>query len=136
MKNLILTLLSGFILTACSHNTDRSGNDAPAIPVDNDIEKRVREIVGKMSIEDKIGQMCEVEIAQVCADSLVNGQIELDAAKLAIQQARKDARQQIRQEVSEFAIHIAEKVLRGEMNDQKAQAKLVNNLLDEIENQN
>lgn len=82
MKNLILTLLSGFILTACSHTTGRSGNEAPAIPVDNDIEKRVKEIVGKMSIEDKIGQMCEVEIAQVCADSLVNGQIELDAAKL------------------------------------------------------
>ena len=75
-------------------------------------------------------------VEQARTEARKEGQKELDAAKLAIQQARKDARQQIRQEVSEFAIQIAEKVLRGEMNDQKAQAKLVNNLLDEIENQN
>lgn len=75
-------------------------------------------------------------VEQARTEARKEGQKELDAAKLAIQQARKDARQQIRQEVSEFAIQIAEKVLRGEMTDQKAQAKLVNNLLDEIENQN
>ena len=75
-------------------------------------------------------------IEQARTDARKEGQTELDAAKLAIQQARKDARESIREEVSEFAIKIAEKVLRGEMKDENAQAKLVNNLLDEIENQN
>ncbi|MDE7153287.1 MAG: F0F1 ATP synthase subunit B [Muribaculaceae bacterium] len=75
-------------------------------------------------------------VEQARSEARKEGQKELDAAKLAIQQARKDARQQIRDEVSEFAIQIAEKVLRGEMDDRKAQTRLVNNLLDEIENQN
>ncbi|MEE0978175.1 MAG: F0F1 ATP synthase subunit B [Muribaculaceae bacterium] len=75
-------------------------------------------------------------IEQARTEAKKEGQKELDAAKLAIQQARKDAQQSIRQEVSDFAIQIAEKVLRGEMTDKATQAKLVNNLLDEIENQN
>ena len=75
-------------------------------------------------------------IEQARTEAKKEGQKELDAAKLAIQQARKDAQQSIRQEVSDFAIQIAEKVLRGEMTDKATQAKLVNNLLDEIEIKN
>lgn len=75
-------------------------------------------------------------VEQARSEARKEGQKELEAAKLSIQQARKDARQQIRDEVSEFAIQIAEKVLRGEMDDRNAQTRLVNNLLDEIENQN
>ncbi|MDE5871541.1 MAG: hypothetical protein K2H22_06355, partial [Muribaculaceae bacterium] len=64
MKKLTLALMSGLILTGCGQNGG-SGSGNPAIPSDNDIEKRVKEIVGKMTLEDKIGQMCEIEIGQL-----------------------------------------------------------------------
>ena len=56
-----------------------------------------------------------------------------DAAKLAIDQARKEAELQFRNEVGRFSIDIAEKMMRSRMSDDKAQTELVNKLLDEIE---
>ena len=60
----------------------------------------------------------------------------MDAAKVSIEQERKQAEQQFRNEVSSFAIDIAQKVVRNQMKDQKAQEQLVNSLLDEMEKQN
>ncbi len=60
----------------------------------------------------------------------------MDAAKVSIEQERKEAQQQFRNEVSTFALDIAQKVVRNEMKDEKAQEKLVSTLLDEIEKQN
>lgn len=83
MKRLTIGLLSGLILTACGQNGG-SGSGASAIPSDNDIEKRVKEIVGKMTLEDKIGQMCEIEIGQLTDYKATgeNGKFTLDAAKM------------------------------------------------------
>lgn len=61
---------------------------------------------------------------------------ELDQAKLQIEQARKEAEQNIRDEVSAFALNIAQKVVRNQMSDSKAQTQLVDSLLDEIEKKN
>lgn len=61
---------------------------------------------------------------------------ELDQAKLQIEQARKEAEQNIRDEVSAFALNIAQKVVRNQMSDAKAQTQLVDSLLDEIEKKN
>ena len=61
---------------------------------------------------------------------------ELDQAKLQIEQARKEAEQNIRDEVSAFALNIAQKVVRNHMSDSKAQSQLVDSLLDEIEKKN
>lgn len=61
---------------------------------------------------------------------------ELDAAKLQIEQARKEAEQNIRDEVSAFALGIAQKVVRNQLSDTKAQTQLVDSLLDEIEKKN
>ncbi len=60
----------------------------------------------------------------------------MDQAKLSIEQERKQAELQFRNEVSAFALDIAAKVVRNEMKDQKAQAQLVNTLLDDMEKQN
>ena len=60
----------------------------------------------------------------------------MDAAKLSIEQSRKEAEQNFRNEVSAFALDIASKVVRNQLSDEKAQAQLVNTLLDEIENKN
>ncbi len=57
----------------------------------------------------------------------------MDAAKLSIEQSRKEAEMQFRNEVSKFSIDIAEKMVRRQMQSDKAQSELVNKLLDEIE---
>lgn len=58
----------------------------------------------------------------------------MDAAKGSIQQSQKEAELQLKNEVSKFALDIAEKVMRKEMKSDKAQSELVNKLLDEYEN--
>lgn len=60
----------------------------------------------------------------------------MDAAKVSIEQERKQAQQQFRDEVSEFALDIAQKVVRQQMKTDKAQQQLVSTLLDEMETQN
>lgn len=57
----------------------------------------------------------------------------MDNAKLQIQQQQKEAQLQFRNQVSEFALEIASKVVKNQMQDKKAQTKLVNSLLDDIE---
>lgn len=58
----------------------------------------------------------------------------MDAAKVSIEQSRKEAELQFRNEVSKFSIEIAEKMVRNQMKSDDAQVKLVDKLLDEIEN--
>lgn len=57
----------------------------------------------------------------------------MDSAKVSIDQQRKEAELQFRNEVSKFSIEIAEKMVRRQMSTDKAQTELVNKLLDEIE---
>ncbi len=57
----------------------------------------------------------------------------MDAAKVSIEQSRKEAELQFRNEVSKFSLEIAEKMLRNQLSDDKAQTELVNKMLDEIE---
>ena len=57
----------------------------------------------------------------------------IEAAKVSIEQSRKEAELQFRNEVSKFSIEIAEKMVRTQMKDNAAQVKLVDKLLDEIE---
>lgn len=58
---------------------------------------------------------------------------EMEAAKLSIDQARKEAELQFRNEVGKFSIEIAEKMVRNSLSVGNAQTELVNKLLDEIE---
>ena len=80
MKKLSYALLA-LIAVGCG-KTGNNGSNGPAIPVDNDLESRVKEIVSKMSLEDKVGQMCEVTIDLVQRDSLVDGEVMLDEGKV------------------------------------------------------
>lgn len=72
-------------------------------------------------------------IEQARKEASVAAQREMDAAKVAIDQARKEAESQLRNEVGKFSIEIAEKMMRTQMKSDKAQTQLVNKLLDEIE---
>ena len=60
----------------------------------------------------------------------------MDAAKVSIEQERKEAQLQFCNEVSSFALDIAQKVVKNQLKDQSAQQKLVGSLLDDMENQN
>ena len=57
----------------------------------------------------------------------------MDAAKVSIEQQRKAAELQFKDEVSKFSIEIAEKMVRRQMADDKSQSELVNKLLGEID---
>lgn len=75
-----------------------------------------------------------IEEARVQAQA--EAQKVMDQAKVSIQQQQKEAEQQFRDSVSEFALQIAGKVVKKEMSDLKAQTKLVDTLLDEMETKN
>ena len=63
-------------------------------------------------------------------------QKEKDAPKFLIEQSRREAEQNLRDEVSRVALQIAGKVTRNQLSDAAAQRKLVNSYLDEIESKN
>lgn len=75
-------------------------------------------------------------IEEARAAAQVEAQKVMDAAKTAIEQERKEAELQFRNEVSSFALDIAAKVVRTQLNDEKEQSRLVGTLLDEMEKQN
>ena len=60
----------------------------------------------------------------------------MDAAAVSIEQARKESELQFRTEVSTFALQIAEKMMRKELSSDKAQAEMIDKLLNDIENKN
>lgn len=75
-----------------------------------------------------------IEEARVAAQK--EAQKVMDAAKVSIEQSRKEAEQSFRDQVSVFALEIAQKVVKNQLADDKAQTKLVNSLLDEMEHKN
>lgn len=58
MGNKILTLT----LTMCMATTMAKAQVQPAIPSDPKIEKQVEKLLSKMTLEEKIGQMCEITV--------------------------------------------------------------------------
>lgn len=72
-------------------------------------------------------------IEEARAAAQTEAQKVMDAAKVSIEQERKAASQQFKNEVSAFALDIAQKVVRTQMKEDKAQKQLVNSLIDEME---
>lgn len=60
----------------------------------------------------------------------------MDAAQVSINQERKQAEQQLRKEVSQFALSIASKVVKEQLSSDAGQKRLVDNMLDQMEKQN
>jgi F-type H+-transporting ATPase subunit b len=97
-------------------------------------QKYVREAQAKQADMLREAAKMKTEIIEEArAEAQKAAQKEMDAAKAAIDQARKEAELQFRNEVGRFSIDIAEKMVRTKMNNDKAQSELVNKLLDEIE---
>lgn len=75
-------------------------------------------------------------IEQAHVEAQAEAQKVMDAAQVQIAQQQKQAQQEMRRQVSDFALRIADKVVRGQMAQQKEQDKLVDSLLDELETKN
>ena len=88
MKNLTIAAMA-LLAVACGRSSSDTAS-IPAIAPDDALESRVKEIVGGMSLEDKIGQMCQINISVICPDSLIDGKIALDEnqVKMAFEQFR------------------------------------------------
>ncbi|MBQ1937831.1 MAG: glycoside hydrolase family 3 C-terminal domain-containing protein [Bacteroidales bacterium] len=62
MKKIVLFLsVALFTAASCCQNTN-----APAIPVDKELEKKVENTLKKMSLEEKVGQMTQITIGAIC----------------------------------------------------------------------
>lgn len=75
-----------------------------------------------------------IEQARVAAQA--EAQKVMDGAKLQIQQQQKEAQQQFRNQVSDFALQIAGKIVKDQMQNDDAQNRLVGSMLDELEKNN
>lgn len=75
-------------------------------------------------------------IEQARTEAAREAKKEMDAARVSIEQARKEAQQSFRDEVSAAALEIAQQVVRDQLSNPTAQAKLVDNILDQIETAN
>lgn len=75
-------------------------------------------------------------IEEAKKEASVEAQKVMDAAKMSIEQSRKEAELQFRNEVSQFSLNIAEKLLRKQLASDNAQKELVDKLLDETEKNN
>ncbi len=60
----------------------------------------------------------------------------MDAAAVLIEQSRKESELQFRQQVSEFALQVAGRLMRQELSNDKKQIELADKLLTDIENKN
>lgn len=63
----------------------------------------------------------------------VEAQKVMDAARVSIDRQQKEAEKQFKQQVSEFALQIAQKVVKREVADPKVQSELVNDYLNQMD---
>ena len=75
-------------------------------------------------------------VEQARQEARTAAQKEIESARIAIAQERKEAEKQFRDQVSLFALDIASMVTRMDLSNDSAQYQLVTNLLDDIENKN
>lgn len=90
----------------------------------------------QMEILHEAAQMKTHIIEEARQAASVEAKKVMDAAAVSIEQARKESELQFRREVSEFALQIAEKMMRKQLSDDKKQVEMIDKLLNEIENQN
>lgn len=96
----------------------------------SEARKQQAEIIGEAN------KMKSQIIEQAHDEAKKEAQKVMDSAKVSIEQSRKEAEQNLRDQVSQVALEIAGRVTRGQLKNPEAQKKLVNQLLDEIEKEN
>ena len=80
MRKLPIAALAVLVMSCSQNDTTQV---SPAISPDEQIEATVKKIVSDMSLEDKVGQMCEIAVDLVLSDStLADGSPIADPTKL------------------------------------------------------
>lgn len=113
---------------AAKEQLDKAGEEAKKY-----IEEGRRQQAEMLREADRLKSRL-VEEARAAAN--VEAQKVMDNARQSIEQQQKEAEQQFRRQVGEFALDIAQKVVRNQVANPQAQSQLVNTYLDEIEKQN
>lgn len=80
MKQISFSQLTA-VVAACGCSAAANGG-TPAITPDADIEARVSKIVSQMSLDDKVGQMCQVTIDYMLAEKGGDGKVVFDTDKV------------------------------------------------------
>ena len=75
-------------------------------------------------------------IEKARGDASIEAKKVAEAAQVSIEQARKESEKQLRLEVGELALQIAEKVIRRNIANDDAQKALVDQYLSEVETKN
>jgi len=75
-------------------------------------------------------------IEKARSEAAVEAKKVSDAAQVSIEQARKESEKQLRLEVGDLALQIAEKVIRRNIANDQAQKELVDKYLSEVETKN
>lgn len=75
-------------------------------------------------------------VEQAKADASAEAAKVKEAAQTSIDQARKEAEHSLRRQIGNYALDIASRVVRDQLKDKEAQARLADSLLDEIEKKN
>ena len=100
----------------------------------SEADRYMKEAQGRQQEMLREAERMKTEIIEAARQEAAKAaQREMDAAKASIEQSRKEAESQIRNEVGKFSLEIAERMMRTSMKSDKAQTALVNKLLDEIE---
>lgn len=99
-----------------------------------DAQKYIQEAQSKQAemLRDAAKMKTDI-IEEAKKEASIEAKKVMDAAKVSIEQSRKEAELQFRDEVSKFSLEIAEKMVKSQLQSDKAQTELVNKLLDEIE---
>ena len=84
------------------------------------------------AIVEQAQQKAREEGARLLGDAKTAIEQELGDAKTAIEQEKRAAIADIRQQVAALSVEIAEKVLRQNLKDDKAQMDLIERMLDEV----
>lgn len=78
--------------------------------------------------------------SEIVEDARKAAQVEaskvMEQAKVSIAQARKEAEQSLKQEVGTIALEIAQKVVKNQLQDKKAQEQLVDSLMNQMAQNN
>ena len=87
----------------------------------------------QMDILQDAERMKQDMIVEARKTAGVEAQKVVDAARLSVEQMKKEAGLQIRRQVGSLSMQIAEKVLRKDLENQQAQAELIDKFLNEAE---
>lgn len=85
MKNQIIALtLAGLTMAACAPKNE--SNVKPAIPRDAEIEKNIETWISKMTLDEKVGQMLELNLDMLGSNKVENPKVDREKVRSVMQQ--------------------------------------------------